>query len=138
MANKRNGLTQNMESFCQEYVRTNNATEAYLHSYNTANRGLARRRGSELLQRDDITERIKELNQPTVNKIMNEREKKRQILWDRIERSIEKEDEPAIARYMDILNKMDSEYVNINRNIEHGGEKLAGLMTEQLKNLLDS
>lgn len=130
-------LTQNMQNFCYAYARCANATDAYLETYNCDNRDLARRQGSLLLQRDDVTEFLKEINQPTVNKIVNERERKRKILWDRIERSIEKEDEPAIARYMDILNKMDAEYVNINRNIDDTHEKLSTLNTEQLKQILD-
>ena len=132
------GISAKMKAFCYAYMRLNNATEAYLEAYDTDNRQTAALEGSKLLKRDDITEFLAELNKPLVNKITNEREKKRQIIWRRIERSIEKEDETAIARYMDILNKMDSEYVNINRNIEEGNEQLANLDTEQLKQLLDN
>ena len=134
---KTRGLTQKMKNFCHEYVRTSSAKLAYLAAYDTTNEHLATRAGSNLLKRDDITAYIKELNAPIANKITNEREKKRKIIWERIERSIEKEDEGAIARYMDILNKMDAEYVNINRNIDDNSEKLASLDTEQLKKLLD-
>ena len=133
---KTNGLTQKMKNFCYEYMASGNATHAYLAAYDTKNEVIARRESCELLKRDDITEFIAQLNKPIVNRITNEREKKRKIIWDRIERSIEKEDETAIARYMDILNKMDAEYVNINRNIDDSAEKLATLDTEQLKELL--
>ena len=132
-----NGLSQKMKNFCHAYVRTGNATQAYLEAYDTTNEQIAGQEGSQLLKRDDITEYINEINRPTVNKINNERERKRNIIWKRIERSIEKEDETAIARYMDILNKMDAEYVNVNRNIDDSGDKLAGLDTAQLRQLLD-
>jgi phage terminase small subunit len=130
-------MSQKMKNFCYAYMRTGNATQAYLEAYDTTNQTTAVQEGCKLLMRDDITEFLKGLNQPIVNKITNEREKKRQIIWKRIDRSIEKEDETAIARYMDILNKMDAEYVNINRNIDDSSEKLAGLDTDQLRALLD-
>lgn len=137
MAKVSKGLTQKMKDFCYAYARSGNATQAYLEAYDTTNYNVGRLQGSLLLQRSDITEFLNEINKPTMNKIVNEREKKRKILWDRIERCIENENDAAVARYMDILNKMDSEYVNINRNIDETGEKLASLSTEQLNQLLD-
>lgn len=130
-------LTKKMIDFCHAYARLHNATQAYMEAYNTDNPANARNEGSKLLRRDDITAYLNELSKPTINKIVNEREKKRDILWKRIEKCIEKEDETAIARYMDILNKMDAEYVNINRNIDDSAEKLAELSIEELKRLLD-
>lgn len=132
------GISQKMKAFCYAYMRTNNATQAYLEAYDTTNEMTAAQEGSKLLRRDDITEFLKELNKPIVNNITNERKKKRDIIWDRINRSIEKDDETAIARYMDILNKMDAEYVNINRNVEDSSESLANLDNDQLKALLDT
>lgn len=131
-----NGISQKMKNFCHEYARTGHAGKAYLSAYNTTNPAMAAQEGSRLLQRDDITEYLKKLNQPTINKITNERERKRQILWKGIERCIAKEDESGAARYMDILNKMDSEYVNINRNIDDSTEKLSSLNIDQLKDLI--
>jgi phage terminase small subunit len=125
-----------MKDFCHAYARTSNATEAYLEVYDTNNPRVAAMEGSKLLKRDDITEYLTEINRPTINKITNDREKKRKILWDGIERCIAKKDEAAVARYMDILNKMDSEYVNINRNIDESETQLSKLDTEQLKALL--
>lgn len=130
------GLTQKMKNFCYAYARCCNATEAYLEAYDTTNRSIAGVEANKLLARDDITEFLKELNKPTENQIINEREKKRKIIWDRIEVCLEKGDETAIARYMDILNKMDSEYVNINRNTDESTVKLAGLDIDQLKDIL--
>jgi phage terminase small subunit len=131
------GISQKMKNFCHEYLECGNATEAYLKVYNTNNRNSARQESSNLLKRDDITEYLAEISKPIINKITNEREKKRQIIWERIELCRARDEDAAIARYMDILNKMDSEYVNINRNVDDTGEKLATLSTEQLKNLLD-
>lgn len=132
-----NGLTQKQKNFCYAYAKSGNATEAYLEAYNTENRISAQKNGSLLLQRDDIQEFIAKINRPIINKITSEREKKRQIIWDRINICLEKDDETAIARYMDILNKMDAEYVNINRNIDDTSEKLGELDMDQLKELIN-
>lgn len=132
------GISQKMKNFCYEYMKTGNATRAYLTAYDTDNLNTAQVESSKLLKRDDITEFLNSINRPTVNKINNERQRKRTIIWNRIERSIEKEDEAAIARYMDILNKMDAEYVNINRNVDDTSETLANLDNEQLKALLET
>lgn len=131
-----NGISQKMKAFCHAYIETQDGSQAYLRAYDTDNLDTARQESSRLLKRDDITAYINELNQPIINKITNEREKKRSIIWKRIEKCIAKEDETAIARYMDILNKMDAEYVNINRNIDDSDKQLSNLNTEQLKQLL--
>ena len=137
MPKLRNGLSQKMKNFCCEYVRTGSSKEAYLKAYDTTNERIAGQEGSKLLLRDDVMEYIMELNKPIVNKVTNEREKKRKIIWNRIEKAIARNDDTAIARYMDILNRMDSEYVNINRNVDDSSETLASLNTEQLKQLLN-
>ena len=134
---KVNGLTPKMKDFCHAYARSGNAAEAYLEAYDSNNELVARVESCKLLKRDDITEYLAEINKPTINKITNERERKRNILWKGIERCIAKGDESGAARYMDILNKMDSEYVNINRNIDDGKTQLSNLDTEQLKALLE-
>lgn len=136
MAKVSKGLTQKMKNFCHAYARTGSATQAYLEAYDTTNETVAGQEGSRLLQRDDVTAYLKEINKPTINKIVNEREKKRQILWKSIERCLAKEDETAVARYMDILNKMDAEYVNINRNIDDSSERFSNLTADQLKQLI--
>lgn len=130
-------LTQKMKNFCHEYMKHFDKIEAYMAAYDTTDRKIANNEACKLLKRDDVTAYLAELNKPLANTIANEREKKRRILWKRIERSIEKEDETAIARYMDILNKMDLEYVNINRNIDETGKELAQLDTDKLKELLE-
>ena len=133
---KLTGLSPKMMNFCHAYLRLNNATEAYLEAYDGNSRLTAQVESTKLLQRDDITAYIREINKPTVNKITNEREKKRNMIWRAIERCEKKEDEAGMARWMDILNKMDSEYVNINRNIEENDKQLSELSDEQLKALL--
>lgn len=131
-------LTEKQKNFCREYVRNNgNGTQAYLTAYNSKSETSASIEASKLLRRDDITEYISALNKPMENRIQNEREKKRQIIWDRIEQCIQSGDDTAIARYMDILNKMDSEYININRNIDNTQGNIQDLDTTTLLRLVE-
>ena len=114
---KVNRLTEKQKNFCREYVNNNgNGIEAYLFAYDSNSKTAAAIESSKLLQKDNITEYIATLNKPLENKINNERQKKRQWLWDMIENpSVSESDR---LRAMDILNKMDSEYINITRQEE--------------------
>lgn len=130
-------LTEKQKEFCREYVRNKgNGTEAYLHAYDSKSESAAAIESSKLLRRDDITEYIATLNKPMENRIQNEREKKRSIIWERIEYCMESNDDTGIARYMDILNKMDAEYININRNIEDRPAEIINLDTRTLEELV--
>ena len=112
-------LTIKQQNFCHEYISNGgNGMAAYLHSYNTKSETAAKVEASKLLKRDDITAYIQALTKPNQNKIINERERKRNIIWDRIQYCIDTNDDSAVARYMDILNKMDQEYINITRSEE--------------------
>lgn len=131
-------LTEKMKHFCREYISNGgNGTKAYLTAYNSKSEVSASIESSKLLRRDDITKYIESLNKPLENRIQNEREKKRQIIWNRIEECIAREDDGAIARYMDILNKMDAEYININRNIEDKDTNIQELDTTTLLRLVE-
>ena len=108
-------LTEKMKVFAREYYNNGgNGTEAYLVAYDTDSRTTAQRESSLLLRRSDINEYIKALNIPNENKAISERERKRAVLWNIIETG----DNNDKCRALDILNRMDSEYINITKNIE--------------------
>ena len=73
-------FTDNMERFCIEYLESGNATQAYLKAYETDNKAVARQQGYELLKRDDVREYLETHTRPTVNLIVSERERKRQMI----------------------------------------------------------
>lgn len=128
-------LTMKQEKFCNEYVKTGNAIESYLTAYDSNSRTAARIESSKLLQRDDITEYIQTLTKPLQNKAINEREKKRQILWSFIEDiNIDNSDR---LRAMDLLNKMDAEYININKNIDDHAPDIQNVDTTTLLRLVE-
>ena len=124
-----------MKAFCREYVSNGgNGTKAYLTAYDGKNPQVAANESNKLLYRDDITEYIKSINKPLENRITSEREKKRRILWDFIQSNTVSDSDRLKA--MDLLNKMDAEYININRNIEQKTD-ISTLDAETLKKLSD-
>ena len=109
-------LTPKQEKFCQCIVSGMSGKDSYMTAYNCNSNRVAYNESNVLLKRDDITERIQELLQPVKNHAINtaisERDKKRKWLWHMIENATNDSDR---LRAMDILNKMDSEYINIQR-----------------------
>lgn len=127
-------LTEKMKSFAREYVSNGgNGTQAYLTAYDGKSETSAAIEASKLLRRDDITDYISALNKPMENRIQNEREKKRKVLWTIIENG----DDNAKCRAMDILNKMDAEYLNININRNDTPVSLDNLDIDALKSIAE-
>jgi hypothetical protein len=127
--------------FCEEYLRLDNATDAYIAAYdwNGAKAG-AQVEASRLMARDDIQAHIMRLRKPVEKavkrKIINDREYKKKLIQDRIEECITRGDDSAIARYLEIWNKMDGEYVNINKDITDHDSEIKQLDTSTLLQLV--
>ena len=133
MANKKK-LSEKHKHFCREYYSNGgNGTQAYLTAYDSNSATSAAIEASRLLQRDDIQEYLHTLNRPMERKAQSEREQKRKLIKSRILACVDKDDDTSAARWMDILNKMDSEYININRNIDDTATVLEGVDTSTLK-----
>lgn len=115
-------LTIKQANFCEEYIKNGgNGTQAYLTAYNSNSPVSAQIEASRLLDKPDIQEYIKKLRKPiekaVMRKVINEREYKKKLIQERIEECVARGDDAAIARYLEIWNKMDGEYVNINKDI---------------------
>lgn len=133
-------LTEKQETFCRNIVSGMSNKDAYISAYNsTGSDQNAWNESGKLMAREDIQERIQTLRKPleiaAQTTALTEREKKRSILWERIQVCINNNDDAAVARYMDILNKMDAEYININRNIEDKTADIKQLDTSTLLKL---
>lgn len=140
MANKRGEITEKQKNFCQEYIKNGgNGTQAYLSAYNSNSTVAAAIESNRLLQDDRIQEYLRELRKPieraVVRKVLTEREKKKQLIQERIEACIAKEDDAAIARYLDIWNKLDGDYINITKDITDHNAQVVELNTDALKKL---
>lgn len=124
-------LTEKQKAFCREYFsNSGNGTQAYLTAYDSNSEPSAAVESARLLARDDIQEYLHALNAPLERKAQSEREKKRSWLWYMIDTA---ESDSDRLRAMDILNKMDSEYININRNIQDDQTAISNLDTNTLR-----
>ena len=132
-------LTQKQMNFCKAYIENGgNATEAYLASYNwNGGRGGAIVEASRLLDNDEVQAYLVKLRKPiekaVKRKILNEREYKKKLIQERINECVERGDDAAIARYLEIWNKMDGEYVNINKDITDHDAEIKNLDTATLQ-----
>ena len=107
--------------------------DAYSTAYDSSGSNQnAYNESSMLLEREEIQARLKVLRKPLEEHvrttIISEREKKRAWLWNMIENAANDSDR---IRAMDILNKMDSEYINIQR-IEKDETPISELDTQKL------
>ena len=131
-------LTPKQEKFCRCIVSGMSAKDSYMESYDSKSERTAYNEGNKLLMRDDITERIKELSIPVKNHAQNvavsEREKKREVLWSIVEAPDSSYGDKC--RALDLLNKMDAEYININKTIDDTHDKLDTLDIDALKALV--
>ena len=121
-------LTPKQEKFCQCVVSGMSYKDSYMTAYNCNSDNTAYQESYVLLQRDDIKEYIATLKKPIEQNVISEREKKRAWLWNMINNATNDSDK---IRAMDILNKMDSEYINIQR-IEKDKTPISELDTNKL------
>ena len=129
-------LTPKQEKFCQCIVSGMSGKDSYITAYeNKSNDNTAYKEAMKLLDREDIQTRIKDLRKPlelqAKTQALTEREKKRAVLWEIINTG----DNNDKCRAMDILNKMDAEYINVNVNKNDSTTDLTSLDTSVLKTL---
>ena len=128
-------LTPKQEKFCQCIVSGMTGKDSYLAAYDSKSKTSAYSESYNLLQRDDIKAYIETLKKPIETSIqktaISERQKKRKFLWNMIENATNDSDK---LKAMDILNKMDSEYIN-HTVTEERKTPIADLDTDTLKKL---
>ena len=133
-------LTPKQQKFCQCIVSGMSGKDSYLTAYDSNSTTSAYSESYNLLQRDDIKAYIDTLKKPIETNIqktaISERQKKRQWLWDMIENTSVSESDRL--RAMDLLNKMDSEYIQTNHNINDSKTNISGLDTDTLKQLISN
>lgn len=135
-------LTVKQAKFCEEYLRLENATDAYISAYNwNGSKAGAQVEGSRLLARDDIQEYLLKLRKPiekaVKRKIINDRKSKIELIQRRIDACEERDDDAGIARYLEIWNKMDGEYLNGGK-VEDGDSGINDLDTATLLQLVNN
>ena len=133
-------LSNKQKQFCKNVVSGMTYKDSYIDAYNTkCSEQVAYNESSKLMLREDIQKEIKRISEPLEkayqSNVLSEREKKKAIIWERIQYCMDNGNDNAVARYMDILNKMDSEYLNININKEENNTPLDNIDAETLKRL---
>ena len=125
-------LNARQKSFCEFYVASGNATESaikagYKEKY-------ARQNAPKLLQNTTLSKYIKELQEKTkTSRIMTAIER-REFLTEVIKNGNEKVQDRLKA--LDILNKMDGEYIEkMQLSGQVNTNPLSGLTTEELRAL---
>ena len=134
-------MTVKQMRFCEEYLKNGgNGTEAYMTAYDSDSAKSAVIEASRLLKREDIQDYLLKLRKPVEKavkrKIMNEREYKKKLIQERIDECVARGDDAAIARYIEIWNKMDGEYINISKDITDHDAMVKDLDTATLLQLV--
>lgn len=128
-------LTPKQEHFCRCIVSGMDGKTSYLTAYNGNSKRTAEIESVKLMKRDDITERIAELNKPVINLAQNTAisARKQQIdyIQSRIKLCEKQGDENSIIRYTDMLNKLYSLYKE-EANTDNKENKLSDLDTNTL------
>ena len=136
-------LTPKQEKFCRCIVSGMSAKDSYLTAYDTnCNDRVAINEGSKLMLRDDIRQAIENMTKPlqeiAQQTALTEREKIKSILWNRLQKAIEREDDATIVKYTDQINRMNAEYVNVNRNIDEKTAEIDQLDADTLRRLVET
>jgi hypothetical protein len=130
-----------MEKFCEYIVSGMSGKDAYITAYqNKSNDNTAYKESMKLLQRDDVSERIKEMRKPlelhaqTVS--ITERQKHIDFIKERIELCKQKDDEQSIIRYMIELAKIGGYYKETDKE-ENAENAIQQLDTNTLLRLVE-
>ncbi len=131
-------LTPKQMKFCQGIASGLSQKDAYISAYDTDEKSAtAYVESSKLMLREDIREYIKTLQKPIEEcakvTAISEREKKRAVLWSIIESPDSSNADRC--RALDILNKMDTEYINVNKTVTDTESSIDALDVETLKKL---
>ena len=104
-------LNNKQKIFCREYVKNgSNGTAAYMKAYSKCTEETARRNASKLLTNTDIQNYIKELQDKAESKDIMTNIQKKEFLTKMILKD-KKANRSDKLKALDILNKMDGEYI---------------------------
>lgn len=131
-------LTEKQRRFCEEYLQNGgHGTNAYLTAYNSNSPKSAVIEASRLLANPEIQKYLDKLRKPVEKavkrKMINDKKAKIELIQERIEDCVARGDDAAIARYLEIWNKMDGTYSNATGDGADTETDIAGLDTATLQ-----
>lgn len=140
-----NGLTYKEQRFADAIISGKSNYDAFIEAYapgENVKRSSIDTMAYLVKKRDHVQDYIKTINERVEARkkanITMGIEDRKQIIYDRIQACVEKGDDTSVARYMDLLNKMEQSYVNINKNIDEKDTNISALSTDELKKLINS
>lgn len=140
----RNTLTDKERIFALAVADGHTQYSAYRLAYNsnTDNRNTVDSNASVIANKPEVREYIERVRKEKEDAFkyadINDKRRRIELIWERIEVCREKGDDAAIARYTEQLAKLAGDYVNINKDITEEKNPVKTLNTEDLKKLLDS
>lgn len=143
--NELEGLTDKERRFCHYLVMDDmTQAEAYRMAYqtNTDNRKTVDCNASQIRKKPHVKAYIDKLweKRAAAERYVGVTDKERRInlIWERIDECVKNGNDAAIARYLDMLAKLNGDYVNITKDISDPEKPLSKLSDEELKALLDT
>ena len=136
-------LTDKENSFCMAICDGYSQREAYIIAYNptTTKENSIDVMASRIANKEYIQERINELRHRKIDSInycdINDKNKRINFIWERINACLTKNDENNVVKYIDMLNKLAGDYKNININ-ENDVKPLSTMSNEDLNKLIAS
>lgn len=138
-----NLLTDKENAFCMAIADGKTQYEAYCIAYDTKTerRNTVDCNASKLMTKTAIRDRIAELRQrkedTQIFADINDINRRFALIWERVEECRKRGDDAAIARYMDIINRMTGTYVNVTKDISDN-KPLKGVSDADLAALISS
>lgn len=142
------GLTEKQKAFCMGILEGKTQYQAYVDAFDTmtTNRQTIDTKAYQLLQMEKIQNYLSDMREKLQERVewrqqykdLLSIEDRKRIITDRIKVCTERGDDAAIARYMELLNKMDGVYINITKDITDKDTAISELSTDELKALIDS
>ena len=135
-------LTKKEDAFCMAIVDGHSQYESYLIAYqpNSTNRASVDAMASKVANKPHIKARIKELkDRKDKHKIYSDITDENYIysvIQQRLKYCMDNNNDNAISKYIEILNKMTGRYVNITKDISDTNT-LSDVSTEKLQAILD-
>ena len=137
-------LTEKQKAFAQQLAAGKTQAEAYKLAFNVDNSPIesVRTMASREANKPEIRQAVERYKELIANEFAVEQTKSelfiRSLLYDRMIQCHATGDDTALARYADILNKMDGRYKTITQDLTENKNPVTELSTEALERLLES
>lgn len=139
----RNTLTDKERIFALAVADGHTQYDAYKLAYNTNTdrRQTVDTNASIVANKPEVKRYIEELRRQKekakLYKDINDKDRRIELIWERIEVCREKGDDAAIARYTEQLAKLNGDYIHITKDLSDNNQsEIQNLSTDELKAIL--